>query len=73
LAPLSSPLGWQSIDDFFDGVELANAIEWFFGDRRAGGGVNVKEFAPHMRPTGGLSDAPAGEQLIEPRVTVNPA
>jgi hypothetical protein len=51
-------------------VELANAIERFLGDWRAGGGVDIKEFALHMRPATGFEDATAGEQLIEPSITV---
>ena len=32
--------------------------------------MNIEEFAPHMRPTGGLDDPAAGEQLIEPGISV---
>ena len=70
LAPLSSPLGWQSVDDFLDRIKLSNAIERFFGDRRTGGGVNIKEFAPHMRPATGLDNPAAGEQFIEPGIAI---
>jgi hypothetical protein len=28
--------------------------------------VNIEEFAPHMRPAGGLDDPSAGEQFVEP-------
>jgi hypothetical protein len=32
--------------------------------------VDIKEFAPHMRPAGGLDNPIAGEQLIEPGVAI---
>jgi hypothetical protein len=32
--------------------------------------VNIKEFAPHMRPAGGLDNAFAGEQLVKPGIAV---
>ena len=49
---------------------LADAIERLFGSRRAGRGVHVEELSSYMRPTGCLGDAVAGEQLIEPGITV---
>ena len=70
MAPLSSPLGWQSVDDLLDRIELANAIERLFGDRRAGGGVDVKELAPHMCPAASLDNPTAGEQFIEPGIAI---
>src|SRR5207237_5712275 len=48
----------------------ANAIERFFVDGRAGGGVDIKEFASHMRPAAGLDNPTADEQFIEPGITV---
>jgi hypothetical protein len=65
-----SPLRRQSVDDFLDCIELANAVERLFGDGGAGRGVDVKEFAAHMRPAAGLDNPTTGEQFIEPRVTV---
>ena len=32
--------------------------------------MNIKEFAPHMRPAAGLDDPTAGEQFIEPGIAV---
>ena len=32
--------------------------------------MHLEEFAPHMRPAGGLDDAVAGEQLVEPGVAI---
>ena len=51
-------------------VKLADAIERFLRDRRGGRGVNIEEFAPHMRPAGGLDNPSAGEQLVEPGIAV---
>ena len=36
----------------------------------AGGGMDIEEFAPDMRPAGGLGDPVAGEQLVEPGIAV---
>ena len=33
--------------------------------------MNVKEFAPHMRPAAGFDDPAAGKQLIEPGIAVS--
>jgi hypothetical protein len=32
--------------------------------------VNIKEFAPHLRPAAGLDNPAAGKQLIEPGIAV---
>jgi hypothetical protein len=32
--------------------------------------VDIKEFAPHVRPAGGLDNPIADEQLIEPSVAI---
>ena len=32
--------------------------------------MNIEEFAPHMRPAGGLDNSSAGEQLVEPDIAV---
>ena len=32
--------------------------------------MNIEEFAPHMRPAGGLDNPSAGEQLVEPGIAV---
>ena len=32
--------------------------------------MNIKEFAPHMRPATGLDNSAAGEQFIEPGIAV---
>ena len=32
--------------------------------------MDIKEFAPHVRPAGGLDNAIAEEQLIEPSVAI---
>jgi hypothetical protein len=32
--------------------------------------VDIKEFAPHMRPAAGLDNPTAGEEFIEPGITV---
>jgi hypothetical protein len=42
------------VDGLLNRVELADAVECFFGDGRAAGGVNIEEFAPHMCPAAGL-------------------
>jgi len=53
--------GGRAVDRLLDPVELADAIERFFGDQRRGGGVYIEEFAPDMGPAGGFDDKPAGE------------
>ena len=32
--------------------------------------MDIKEFAPHMRPAAGLDDPTADEQFVEPGITV---
>ena len=32
--------------------------------------MNIEEFAPHMRPAGGLDNPSAGEQLVEPGIAI---
>ena len=63
-------LGRQAADRLLDPVELADVIERLLGDRRSRGGVDIEEFAPHMRPTGGFGDPVAGEQFVEPGIAV---
>src|SRR5215475_13405753 len=63
-------VGREAFDRFFDPIELTNAIERLFGDRRAGSGMDIKKLAPDMRPTAGLDDAVAGKQLVEPGIAV---
>jgi hypothetical protein len=63
-APLtftSPTVGRCAGDGFLDPAELADAVEGLLGDRRAGRGMHVKEFAPDMRPTGSLGDPIASE------------
>ncbi len=33
--------------------------------------MDIKEFAPHVRPSGGLNNPIAHEQLIEPGIAVS--
>ncbi|HYZ39385.1 MAG TPA: hypothetical protein VE687_02035, partial [Stellaceae bacterium] len=49
---------------------MGYAIKRFFGNRRASGGMNIEEFAPHMCPAAGLDNPPTNEQLIEPGIAV---
>jgi hypothetical protein len=56
----SSMLGYEALDGFFNTIELANAVERFLGDWRAGGGIDIEELAPDMGPTTGFKDAVAG-------------
>jgi hypothetical protein len=67
---LVSPVGRSSVDDLLDGIELADAIERFFGDGAADGDVDIEEFAPHMRPAASLDNPITDEQLIEPSVAI---
>src|SRR5260370_524236 len=70
LAFSSAVVGGRAVDRLLDPVELADAVERLVGDRRAGGGVHVEELAAHMRPTGGLDDPIASEQLVEPSIAI---
>jgi hypothetical protein len=50
----SSIFGREALGGFFDTIELTDAVERLLGDRRADGGMDVKELAPNMRPTPGF-------------------
>jgi hypothetical protein len=52
---------------------LGYAIKRFFGDRRSSGGVDIEEFAPHMRPAAGLDNPTADEQFVEPGEQPSPS
>jgi hypothetical protein len=50
LRPHARPVGRQPSNRLFDPVEIADAVESLLGDRRAGGGMDVEEFATDMGP-----------------------
>ena len=45
-----SLVGWLAADVAFDVVERPDPLQRLASDGRAGGGVNIEELAPHMKP-----------------------
>jgi hypothetical protein len=56
----------QSLDGFFNTIELANAVERLLGNWRAGGGIDIEEVAPDVGPAGGFKDAIATNSSLKP-------
>src|SRR5580658_3258390 len=63
-------VGRQALDRLLDTVELTDPIKCLLGDRRTDSGMHVEELAPDVRPTAGLDDVAAGEQLLKPGIAV---
>ncbi len=57
LAHIAPQPRWLAGDKSFDVEQRANPLERLLGDRRAAGGVDVEEAAPHMSPPGDFRDA----------------
>ncbi|HZH47112.1 MAG TPA: hypothetical protein VEY31_10800, partial [Roseococcus sp.] len=63
-------LGRLAVDRGLDGIELADATQRLFGDRRPGALIDLEQFTPRVRHAGDVSDArrlaalPRAERVI---------
>ena len=66
----NAPVGRLPAGFLFDGVERGDPFERLGRDRRALGGMDVEELAPHMRQAGDLADRAGAGELAEPGIAV---
>jgi hypothetical protein len=57
-------------DGGLDVIERAEALQRLAGERRAGGGMDVEELAPGMRPARHFDDGVVPVDHVEPRIAV---
>jgi hypothetical protein len=69
-APHVADLGRAAAQPVLDLVERRDALQRGGGKRRAGGGVEVEELAPHMRPARHLAHSVLPIELVEPGIAV---
>ena len=63
-------LGRLAAGSLLDGVEGGDPFQRLGRDRRALGGMDIEELAPHMRQAGHLADRAGAGQLAEPGIAV---